>query len=245
MAMPTMFDPNQTLYLTKISMGSQFKGKSKDIDDYTREIKYEHCKETRREIGAIRQVINSRRSFCSMPFFGAYFTNQLGKDQLIDACKKADLEMKEIDPSLHCTPVFIKIDMPDLASGSQFDALLSTIRIHVHGVALKRIEEHIQKNEGKALTPKSQKSLLLMLTRMDGLNIISDPGVTADIQKMRDRVMANQINELKEDLLIIMDEARDRGAALEIPDMSPAVQSEEDQPKKVLLATGNKPVLDI
>jgi hypothetical protein len=227
MAIPVNFDPSQKLYLVRISMGSQFKGKSRDIDDYTREIKYVHSKEIRREIGAIRQVINSRRAAGCMPFFGAYFTNEIGKQQLIDACKIADREMKEIDPELHATPLFIKIDMPDLAAGSQFDALLSAIRTQVHEVVLNRVKAVIERNEGKALTPKTKTALLSMLEKTRALNIVNDPNVNADIDKMKARIDANQLNELKDEILVILDESKDRAQALELVD--PIVVHADDE----------------
>lgn len=217
--------------MLRLSMGSQFKGVSKDLDEYTRQIKYTHSRDIRREIGAIRQSINVRRAACCTKFFGAYFTNDVGKNQLIEICQKADREMKEIDSSLHVTPMFMKIDLPDLASGSQFDALLTAIRSQIMDVVLRRIQSYLDRDESGSLNPKQKTLLSKMIDNVKGLNIVNDPKINADLEAMRARIMASQIKELRAEILSAMDETKDRGSSIElIPDTPiPSEEEEEDQ----------------
>jgi hypothetical protein len=230
MAIPINYDPSQNLYMLKISQGSQFGGTGRDLDDFTREIKYKFSKDVRREIGAIRQSINTKRAGSCTRFFGAYFTNEIGKTQLIEACKKADREMKEIDPALHVTPVFIKIDLPDLASGSQFDALLKAIKTQVMEVSLKRVQAYLERNETGVLSPKSKNILISMLEKTRALNIVNDAKINADIDSMKARIEASQLKELREEITEYLDQSQDRGTSIEIiSDVSADDDEKEDQ----------------
>jgi hypothetical protein len=243
MAIPTEYDPNQKLYQVRIKMGSQFRGRGVDQGEYQRLITYEKDKQTRREIGAIRQSVNARRAAGCMPFFGAYITNELGRDQLVDVCTKADREMKEIDPELHCTPVFMKLDTPDLMGNtSLFDELLNSMRTQIHKVVLDRIKSKIEGSESTTLTTKSREALLRMLDKTQDLNIVNDPSITADIEKMRARINANELRELRDEILVILDETKDRSAALEIVDnVIDDEEGENGAPAQVMPAPASVP----
>ena len=215
-------------------MGSQYQvTASKDLDEYRRELTYKRNKETRQKIGAIRQSVNTRRAAGCMPFFGAYITNELGMDQLIDVCTKADREMKEIDPALHCTPVFMKIDTPALMGNkSLFDELLGSMRTQIHAVVLNRIKTVIERSESTTLTEKTKSALIRMLDKTQDLNIVNDPTITADIEKMRARINANELRELRDEILIVLDETKDRATSLEIAEISTdPVVSDESEPE--------------
>lgn len=230
MAIPVNYDPSQKLYMLTISQGSPYRGSGKDLDEFKRLTTFIHPKETRRAIQAIRQSINTRRAGSCTKFFGAYFTNEIGKTQLIEACKKADQEMKEIDPALHVTPLFIKIDLPDLASGSQFDALLTAIKTQVMEVSLKRVQAYLERNETGVLSPKSKTILISMLEKTRALNIVNDAKINADIDSMKARINASQLKELREEITEYLDQAQDRGTAIElIPEVIADDDEKEDQ----------------
>lgn len=252
MAIPTNLDPNQKLYQVRIRMGSPYRCKGKDIDDYRRELTFDKSKKTRQEIGAIRQYVNSRRSAGCMPFFGAYITNQLGRDQLVDVCKRADQEMKAIDPSLHVTPVFLKIDTPALMSDrSLFDELLGSMRTQIHQVVLNRIKTVIERSESKTMTNKTKQALIRMLDKTQDLNIINDPTITAEINRMRERVQADQLAELRDEILVILNDTADRESSLEIidPVVLPAdaddLQDKIEKEEKTPAAPGASAILDL
>lgn len=244
MAIPVNFDPKQGIYMVKISMGSPFRvDESREIDSYTRETKYKDSKEVRKDIGAIRQRVNERRAFSCAPFFGAYFTNQIGKDQLIEICQTEDRAMKAIDPALHVTAQFIKQNFADNENISAFDQLLGAIRSNIHETVLSRIEIEIGR-EKDHLTPKAKKALIAMCERTKGLNITKDPAINAEIESMKNRINANEIRELRDEILIIMDDTKDRAASLEIVgDIKIHKEPAKIQPKNLL--PDNKITLDL
>lgn len=245
MAIPVNFDPKQGIYMVKISMGSPHQvDKSREIDSYKREITYKKSKEVRKEIGAIRQRVNERRAFSCAPFFGAYFTNQIGKDQLITICQTEDRAMKEIDPALHVTAQFIKQNFADNENISAFDQMLGAIRSNILRVVLDRIMVEINR-EKDHVTPKTRKALISMCEKARaGLNITQDPSIDADIQNMIDRINADEIRELRDEILIILDDTKDRAASLEIVgDIKIQKEPAKIQPKNLL--PDNKITLDL
>lgn len=216
MAIPVTFNANEGIYHVHISMGSQFQGKGKDIDDFTREIKYKYGKETRQQIGAIRQSVNTRRAAGCTKCFGAYFTNRTGLEQLRDVCAQADREMKAIDPSLHVTMEYIRQHFEDSENITVLDKLLKGIRADIHERVLFRIQEVIARADNKKLTEKTKKALFSMLDKTKALNLTNDPAVNEDIEKMRARIQADQLAELRDEILVILDDTKDRAQALEL-----------------------------
>src|SRR5574343_1099710 len=137
--MPQTIDANTKLFQIKFSGSSayQLRG-SKRIDAYKREQEFSRHEDDRKKISAIRQRINSIRQWGCMPFFGAYITNEIGVNQMIDACKQADLDMKAIDPQLHLTLKCIEIPISSLTGQkSVIDTLLNDIRREVVNQVLK------------------------------------------------------------------------------------------------------------
>jgi hypothetical protein len=218
MAIPTIYDPNMKLFQVKISSTSGFKGTGKDQGEYQRLITYQKCKKTRQDVSAIRQRINTIRGNGCMPFFGAYLTNELGISQLTQACRKADQDMKALDPEYHCTLRYYEIPMMNITGNKTiFDELLSDMKNEIFGVVLEQITEKIRNTpEGKTMTKKSKDALLNMCDRLSGLNIVDDPGVKKQIEDVKARINADQLAELRDDILVILDETKNRAGALEL-----------------------------
>lgn len=214
--MPTTLDPNTKLFQIKFSGSSayQLKG-SRRIDEYKREQEFTRHEDDRKLISAIRQRVNALRQWGCMPFFGAYITNEIGVSQMIEACKKADQDMKAIDPQLHLTLKCIEIPITSLTGQkSVIDTLLNDIRQEVTNQVLKEIESRIDKIPNN----KSRKALNTLIDNLKQLNLTGDPVIDAELEKMRARINADQLRELKEDLRVVLEETRDRSEALELVD---------------------------
>jgi hypothetical protein len=239
MAIPVKVD--QKVYLAKVRMASQFKGKSKDIDDYIRQIRYTKPKKVRNQIGAIRQSVNVTRKNACMNFFGLFLTNEVGKGQIEQACREADTEMKKIDPTLNVQPMMLKIDLPDLAEGNMFDAMIGQIRRQVVDKALTRVQLVIERNsEGGAIPAKTTAALLRMLEQTRALNIVNDAGVNAQIEQMKARITANEITLLRDELLAVLDEQKDRFSSLELIEPYDAKSEDEGTKAKPPVDTSSK-----
>jgi hypothetical protein len=243
MAMPDLKNPHQKIYLVRIKMSSQNQvSGSKRIDPFTRELKYKNHEDIRKDIAAIRQSVHIRREFSSTPFYGVYFTNEVGMQQLTDVCQKADREMKEIDPSLHVTASFIKQNFSDSENISAFDELIGAIRGNILNTVMERIKVEIDKNKDH-LTEKTRAALCTMLDQCKPLNLTGDPAIDAEIEQMRARINANQLRELRDDILVITDSLRDRGSSLELVD-DIKTNKPAPAPKPILPDNGSR-VLDI
>jgi len=216
MAMPATLDPNTKLYQIKFSGSSAFQiDRSRRIDEYTREQRYKRHEDERKKISAIRQRCNTIREWGSMPFFGAYITNEIGLNQMIEACRKADQEMKAIDPDLFLTLKCIEIPITSLtAQKSVVETLLNDIRREVTDQMLKEVEARIDKVQ----TPRGRKALNTMIDNMKNLNLTGDPAIDAELEQMRDRINKDQLKELRDELRVVMEETRNRGEALELVD---------------------------
>lgn len=241
MAMPALTNTKEKIYQVFISCGSPYRGSGVDLDEYVRKFTFDLPKQKRKQIGALRQRLNDMKSWGCSKLYGAYFTNETGKQQIIDLCVQVDREMKEIDPRLYCTVNFVKQDFSDNENLTALDQLLGSIRKEVNGSVLERINQEIEKNKDH-LTEKTRLSLHAMVNKIAALNITGDQTVKEDLDKIRARIDSNQLRELRDEILVILDENKNRGAALEIVDDIKI----KKEPEKVLLPdSGVKRVLDI
>lgn len=210
MAVPTTLNPDSSIYIVSIAMGSQFRGKSRDIDEYIREMTYTKPKAERQKIGSIRQSVNVVRNAGSFRFFKEYVTNDIGKAQLEQTCKEADQEMKKIDPTLHVTPKFFKLEIKSLNSGNMFMEMQEQLRTEVHERVLRRIQKVIEdagENAGGKLSNKTKTALLKMLDKTAEINVLQDSEVTARIEAMKAQINADALIPLRDEILSLIDES--------------------------------------
>lgn len=243
MVMPSLTNNKEKIYLVSFSSGSPYRGSGIDLDEYVRKFTYDLPKDKRRQIGAIRQRINEIKSWGCSRLYGAYFTNETGKQQIIDRCAQADRDMKEIDPRLYCTVNFIKQDFSDNENLTALDQLQQSIRKEVLGSVLERINQEIEKNKDH-LTEKTRLSLHAMVNKMGALNITRNATIEEDLRNIREKIDANKLRELRDEILIISDENRNRSASLEIVD-DIRIKKEPEKEKVLLPESGTKRVLDI
>jgi hypothetical protein len=213
MAVPVNLDEDRIIYIVDISMGSQFRGTSRDIDDLTREIKYKWSKDKRNRIGAARQTVNVAVSGTCMKFFKTRFTSAAGKATLERECGIADREMKAIDASLHVTPIFYEQHVSTLAAGNMFEQMKQQLSVQVHQRVLDRIKKTIEQNKKddgtyKPLTGKTRTALLTMLDKVGEINVLQDSNVEARIEAMKAQISANSLIPLRDEILAYIEDVQ-------------------------------------
>lgn len=210
MAVQTTTDDN-VIYIVEISMGSQFRGKSWDLDDFNRQMEYKHGKKVRNEIGAIRQEINTVVNGTCMKFHKKIkFTGAAGKAALEKACAEADQKMKRIDPSLHVTPMFFEQTVTQLSDGNMFALMQRQLNEQINQRALDRIQDAIEnaqvKDENgnviktKPITQKTKTALLNMLEGLKAINILGDPNVDNRINTLKDQIQNQSLDSIRTEI---------------------------------------------
>ena len=210
MAVPTLTESN-VVYIVEISMGSQFRGKSWDLDDFNRQMEYKHGKKIRNEIGAIRQEVNTVVNGTCMKFHKKIkFTNAAGKAQLERACAEADRKMKLIDPSLHVTPMFFEQTITQLSDGNMFELMQRQLNEQINQRALDRIQDalnnaNVTDENGnivkvKPITQKTRTALINMLEGLKAINILNDPNVDQRINALKDQIQNQSLDSIRTEI---------------------------------------------
>ena len=217
MAIPTQLGEDDKFYIVEISMGSQFRGRSWDIDDRNRQIEYKHSKAKRNDIGAIRQQVNTVINGTCMKFHRKIkFTNEKGKEALIAECARADREMKLIDPSLHVTPAFFEQTVTQLNTGNMFELMKDQLNEQVHQRVLDGMERTIEnlttRDENgnvvkvKQITTKTRNALIKMIEGMKNINILKDPTVDSRIEALKAQMATFDLIPMRDELLAYIED---------------------------------------
>jgi hypothetical protein len=248
MALPThvtLTNEAATVFIVEIAMGSQFRGKSWDIDEFNRQTQYKHGKKIRNEIGALRQQVNTVVSGTCMKFHRKIkFTNAAGKEALIAACIDADRKMKLIDPSLHVTPIFFEQTMTQLNTGNMFELMKQQLNEQINQRILDRIESTIkasQREDGsyKSMSSKTRQALIKMVEGVKAINILNDPTVNARIEAVKAQMMTANLIPMRDELLSYIEDIQGADSLEITPDeitgdeaavvMAPDAEKDEDE----------------
>jgi hypothetical protein len=226
MAVPVNTAEDRTIYIVDISMGSGFQGHGEDLDEYRREITYKFGKDKRNRIGAVRQTVNVAVQGTCMKFYKTRFTNANGKATLEAACTSADREMKAIDTHLHVTPMFYEVKVSSLSAGNMFDEMKNQLSVQVHQKVLSRIKAVLDNNKRedgtyKPVTGKTRTALLSMLEKVEEINILNDPDVTARLTEMREQIQQNSLIPLRDEILAYIEEVQNADTLEITPDITP------------------------
>jgi hypothetical protein len=207
MAIPINVSEDRIIYIVEITMGSQFRGRSWDLDDFNRQMEYKHGKDIRNEIGALRQEINTVVNGTCMKFHKKIkFTNAAGKATLERECANVDRRMKQIDPSLHVTPLFFPQTITQLSDGNMFDLMKKQLNEQINQKVLDRIElviENSKRDDGtyKPMTNKTRDALLKMIEGVKAINILDDPTVTARLETLKAQIQTASLIPMRDELL--------------------------------------------
>ncbi|DAC71797.1 MAG TPA: hypothetical protein DSN98_08510 [Thermoplasmata archaeon] len=222
MVAPTMVKTGEKLFVMQLNMSSPyFLERSEVIDDKTKKLFYKFPSDKRKQIQAIRQSVNVQRDAGSARFYGLYIVNELGKKQLESALTKADHEMKQVDITLKAEGMFMELSSTALSEGNMFDAMVGQIKNQILEVALKRIEDTIKRNEGSAqgLPLKTKNALIRMLEKTKMINVIRDESIDGRIEEMKAKILSEDITSLRDEILDVLNETKDRFSSLPIEDM--------------------------
>lgn len=229
--MVAVTDPNQQLYVMQPSMSSPFfVSKSETYEsENAKKMYYKFTSDDRKKIQAVRQAVNVMVDAGCARFYGLKIANETTKQQLIEALEDADRKMKSISPELHAEAQFLPLKTEAFTSGTLLDNLTAQIREQIHGVVLKRIEAKITEENNGVLSEKSKLALLKMLEKCRAVNVIGDDGINKRIEDMKQKITDNQIVVLRDEILALLDDTRDRFSSIDMFNI-PAGGNEEPRP---------------
>ena len=216
-------------YVMMISMSSDQMGKSKMLDDVTKELKFRFVGKERKKISSVRRVVDSAGDVRCPRFFDLKIANLKTKKEMMDIILHADKEMKKIAPDLHASVKFIPLPGLEtgMDTGTLFSEMAGQIQGQIHQEVLSEINEAIRKRPEGELPKRTKDALISMLTKLSQLNIVKDRKIDESIEEMKKRVLAGEIRELKAEITGLLTEAnksRFSGIAAEsYLDSTPAV----------------------
>lgn len=224
---------NQKLYVMQVSMSSPFfvSRSEKYEDENAKKQWYKYPEQQRKDIQAIRQSINVITDAGCARFYGLKIANEISKQQITEALAKADAEMKAIDPTLHADAQFLPLQSEAFTSGTLLDNLTAQIREQIHGVVLKRIEKTIADNDNAGmLTAKTKAALLKMLEKCRAVNVIGDEAINQRIDAMKDQINNDQIVVMRNEILALLDETKDRFSSIDMFNIKKGDEGEQGAP---------------
>jgi len=225
--MAQVTNPNQALYIVAMSASSGFfvTKSEKYADENAKKSWYKYQESERKKIQAVRQSINVVTDACCPQYFGLKIANDVGKEQIQQAVNNADVEMKKIDSVLKAEVDFIKLPGDSFTSGTMLDKLTGQIRSQILEVAIKKIERNITKNADGVLPQKTKERLLSAIDRCRAINVISDEGINQQLDSFKERINADEILMLRDEILTMLDTTKSRFEGIE---MLPSVSEKMD-----------------
>jgi hypothetical protein len=229
--------PLQKLWIVRTRMSSEnFISNSQDLDQdlpeedrRKREITFRFRKETRNQIKVVRMTFRETWLLWVVKFYGLHICNEAGVDHIKEATKKADAALKEIGAGararevdlkvddLHAEPVFIPLDVAEIAKGALYSQVLGAIQGQVCETMLKRVEKTLSKvKDPEKITTRTRKSLTNLLNQLGHLNIINDKAVDEQIREIRRTIETETLGPLKTSLQELLKTSAGRYGAIEL-----------------------------
>ena len=225
---------DRSIFVVAIKMGSPNQSKGRDIDEFVRELTYKKPKGVRLQIGNVRQSVNVAIQGTCMKFYGTKITNQAGKETLERECTLADRRMKDIDSSLHVTPVFFEVKVSSMSAGNMFDQMKEQLSVQVHERVLERIKKVLEEHQNpdgtyKPVSGKTRTALLTMLDKLMEINVLNDDNVTAQITAMRSHIQSNSLIPLRDEILAYIEEVQGENSLELTPDIPAPVHDPDEE----------------
>ena len=201
------------IFIVKTSMSSSnHLQDSSELDDYRRMETYTFNKQTRMDISAIRSRFKKPIYDNCANFHGLYLCKEEDMEGIQELILEANEKLREIDPRLGASILFIPLDAAAIQQGEMYDQICAAIKSQIFTTLLNRIETVSH----TAIPTRSKQSLLKMVKRMERINVMDDPDITYRLNKIRDQIMKEAIAPLQEELGKELKILTSRGANLEI-----------------------------
>lgn len=201
------------IYIVKTSMSSSNHiVDSSDLDDHRRMETFTFSKQTRLDISAVRSRYKKPIYDNCANFHGLYLCKEEDIDGTQELIKEANEKLREIDPRLGASILFIPLDTAAVKMGEMYDQICAAIKSQIFTTLLNRIETVSH----TAIPTRSKRSLLKMVKRMERINVMDDPDITYRLNNIRDQIMKEAIAPLQDELTQELKILTSRGANLEI-----------------------------
>ncbi len=219
--------PPLKLYIVRVKMASPFFVDSSrevdtDLPESDRKIKeltFKFKKSTRQQIQNVRSAFREVWLRWTVKFYGLHICNEDGKELLTDAVARAAADLKQIDESLKAEPVYIPLDVAEIARGALYSQVIGAIQGQVCETMLKRVNQAIARMEDSGkdeVHARTRKSIEKLLNQLSTLNIVQDKEVTKQIEELRKKIQSGAIHELKENLMELLKTSAGRYGAIEL-----------------------------
>lgn len=181
-----------------------------EIDDQTDQIHYIFKDEMRKKIAALRGRVKYPiyQNLLDFPPEGEtklWMCNEDKVESIRQSVSEAEKEFQKLDTSLHTQIIFIPLNIYEIQGGELYGQIINAIRYRV----LSEVIEKIEDKTGQ-LTEKSKEAVLKLIDRMKGINIFNDPDVTKRISEIREKIINNDLETIKNELTQELDITRKR-----------------------------------
>lgn len=203
-----------TIYIVKSLMSSpNFILYSEELSDLTQEITYRFKKETRQRISAVRSKFKKPISNHTLNFHGLYICKDDVREEIESQIKRADYAMKEIDPMLYASVIFIPLDGNAIRQGEMYEQISKAIKGKIYTDLIERLNTLPTLAQ---LPDRSKRSLQKMISRLEDMNVLDDEEIADQLADIRDKIEAEAFAPLRDELEKQVQTLGKRGAFLEL-----------------------------
>lgn len=199
----TMSSPNRVLNSQEINEGM------------TLEVNYLFKKETRQKIAAVRTLHKKPTYKDCLDFYGLfYMCKDSQRKEIQKANDEADIKLKAIDGTLKSEVMFIALDMNEVTKGEMYKRVLDAIEYRILSDLAERLEK-IAKTKTGQLPDRSKEAMIKMIDRLKSVNVMNDSNIENKLSKIREKIINNDLENLKAEFTKDLGALNERGTFLE------------------------------
>ena len=210
----------EPIYIVGLTMSSPNRVlNSKEINEgMTLEVNYLFKKETRQKIAAVRTLHKKPIYKDCLDFYGLFFMcKDSQKESIQVANDEADKKLKAIDSSLSSSIIFMPLNMAEVTKGEMYKQILDAIEYRILSDLTERLET-VAKTKTGQLPERSKEAMIKMIDRLKSVNVMNDENIEKKLSKIRDKIVNNDLDNLKADFTKEIAALNQRGAYLEYKD---------------------------
>ena len=199
------------VYIVQVILPSPNRTNGRDyIDDQTEQIHYIFKDGMRKQIAALRGRVKYPiyQNLLDFPPEGEtklWLCNEDKVENIRQSVLEAEKEFQKLDTSLHTQIIFIPLNVHEIQGGELYGQIINAIRYRV----LSEVIEKIEDKQGQ-LTPKFREAVLKLIERMKSINIFNDPQVTQRLEEIREKVLNEDLETVRKELVQELDITRQR-----------------------------------
>ncbi len=205
----------KTVYIVRFKMpvGIRLKAQ-KRLGPYTDRLTYQFHEKLRKKVEALRMHYRYLLKRYSISFYGLPLVREEDLPILQKWVEKADQEFRALHESLRVRCVPIPIDLSAGKKSDVYEAVENAIRLHIYGQVLDRLQNLSKK--GADLPEVSRRSLLKLVDRMKGWNLLGSKDINDKLEQMAQKFAVSATAPVEEMLGEMTKKLSSEGAWIEI-----------------------------